>query len=85
MRLHPAASRIWKLSAETPARLVVFDTLGAPDGKRLMELSLKRRRSALDAFGKRAVQGQLIISPYTRDREQAKPWLMDFGRGRRTI
>ena len=47
-----------------------------------MELSLKRRRSALDAFGKKAaVQGQLIISPYTRDREQAKRWLNDFGRG----
>jgi ATP-dependent DNA ligase len=82
MRLHPAASRIWKLSIETPARLVLFDMLAAPDGKRLMELSLKRRRSALDAFGKKAaVPGQLIISPYTRDREQAKRWLMDFGRG----
>jgi ATP-dependent DNA ligase len=81
MRLHPAEIRIRKLSAETPARLVLFDMLAAPDGKRLMELSLKRRRSALEAFGKTAIQGQLIISPYTRDREQAKRWLMDFGRG----
>ena len=32
MRLHPAESRIRKLSIETPARLVVFDMLAAPDG-----------------------------------------------------
>ena len=32
MRLHPAASRIAKLSAETPAMLIVFDMLRTPDG-----------------------------------------------------
>src|SRR6185369_10973951 len=29
MRLHPAASRIARLAAETPARFVAFDLLGA--------------------------------------------------------
>ena len=32
MRLHPAESRIKKLSRETPARLVMFDILMAADG-----------------------------------------------------
>ena len=39
MRLHPAESRIRKLSAATPARLVLFDMLLQPDGA-----DLDRRR-----------------------------------------
>ena len=31
-RLHPAASRIRRLSIETPARLILFDMLIGPDG-----------------------------------------------------
>ena len=31
-RLHPAASRIRRLSQETPARLILFDMLVGPDG-----------------------------------------------------
>src|SRR5687768_4831109 len=34
MRLHPAESRIRKLAAETPARLVLFDCLVSTDGER---------------------------------------------------
>ena len=33
MRLHPAESRIRKLAAGTPARLMAFDMLLAPDGE----------------------------------------------------
>jgi ATP-dependent DNA ligase len=35
MRLHPAESRIKKLAAETPAVLILFDLLAAPDGESL--------------------------------------------------
>ena len=35
MRLHPAESRITKLSLATPARLIVFDLLASPDGRTL--------------------------------------------------
>ncbi|MDB5361535.1 MAG: ATP-dependent ligase LigC [Rhodospirillales bacterium] len=82
MRLHPAASRILKLSNETPARLVLFDMLVTPDGKQFLDEPLTARRKALDAFGKKhAMPGRLIISPFTRDLDQAKRWLDDFGEG----
>ena len=54
MRLHPAESRIRKLSTETPARLVLFDMLLAPDGANLTFLPLADRRGALEIFGRRA-------------------------------
>ena len=71
-RLHPAASRIRKLSQETPARLILFDMLVGPDGSRVEALPLTQRRSALEAFGeKAAVAGKLIVTPCTRDLAQA--------------
>ncbi|RWF05793.1 MAG: ATP-dependent DNA ligase, partial [Mesorhizobium sp.] len=50
MRLHPAESRIRKLSIETPARLILFDMLVAPGGKIMLERPLRARREALEAF-----------------------------------
>ena len=47
MRLHPAASRIARLAAETPALLIVFDALRTPDGD-LTERPLVERRAALE-------------------------------------
>ena len=82
MRLHPAESRIRKLSIETPARLVLFDMLVAPDGTRAMDELLPQRRRALEAFGRKAVKpGKLVISSYTRDRDEAQRWLSDFEQG----
>ncbi len=48
MRLHPAESRIRKLSAETPARLVLFDMLVSTDGVPLLDRPLAERREMLD-------------------------------------
>src|SRR6201987_1997504 len=48
-RLHPAVSRIRRLSEETPARLILFDMLVGPDGAQLAALPLPERRSALEA------------------------------------
>ncbi len=45
-RLHPAASRIAKLSRETPAQLVAFDCLAA-GGRALLDEPLPVRREAL--------------------------------------
>jgi ATP-dependent DNA ligase len=79
-RLHPAASRIRKLSQETPARLILFDMLVGPDGSQVEALPLTERRSALEAFGeKAAIAGKLIVTPCTRDLAQATEWLDDFG------
>ena len=78
-RLHPAASRIRRLSQETPARLILFDMLVSPDGSPVEALPLTQRRSALEAFGeKAAIAGKLIVTPCTRDLAQAKEWLDDF-------
>ena len=78
-RLHPAASRIRRLSQETPARLILFDMLVGPDGSPVKALPLTQRRSALEAFGeKAAIAGKLIVTPCTRDLAQAKEWLDDF-------
>ena len=82
MRLHPAASRIRKLAAETPARLMLFDMLAAPGGASLIEAPLSRRRAALEAFVAQAgVAGRLMISPCTRDRDAAARWLGEAGQG----
>jgi ATP-dependent DNA ligase len=80
-RLHPAASRIHRLSLETPARLILFDMLVGPDGSPVGALPLAERRSALETFGeKAAIAGKLIVTPCTRDLGQATQWLDDFYR-----
>lgn len=80
MRLHPAESRICKLSIETPARLVLFDMLIAPDGTRVMDLPLMTRRQALEDFANKAGD-KVVVSPCTRKPSQAKTWLTQAGEG----
>jgi ATP-dependent DNA ligase len=76
MRLHPAASRIAKLSRETPAQLMVFDCLQL-GAKSLIEASLSRRREQLEAFAAKAPG--LRLSPITFDRTVAEAWLERSG------
>ena len=52
-RIHPAASRVLKLSKETPAKLIVFDLLVDDGGKALVELPLAKRRPKLESFAKK--------------------------------
>jgi ATP-dependent DNA ligase len=78
LRLHPAESRVRKLSAETPADLMLFDLLEL-GGKSLLGQSLAQRRAALEKFfAKNAVPG-LQLSPVTTDREVALGWLERSG------
>jgi ATP-dependent DNA ligase len=84
MRIHPAASRIKKLSQETPAKIIVFDLLVDDRGKSLVELTLEKRRKKLDAFAKkyfaRDSKNQSIeLSPCTDDLRIAKDWLAGAG------
>ena len=69
MRLHPAESRIRKLSIETPARYIVFDVL-LWRGEPLHERPLRERRADLV----RLVEG-FDISPASTDLELARTWL----------
>ncbi|QKC98302.1 ATP-dependent DNA ligase [Mesorhizobium sp. NZP2298] len=80
MRLHPAESRIRKLSVETPAKLILFDMLASPDAS-LMRQPLSARREALDAFVKSAGHPDLELSPCTRDLTTATEWLGESGHG----
>jgi ATP-dependent DNA ligase len=78
-RLHPAESRIRKLSAETPALLVVFDLLIAPGGKVLTQQPLHARRSALEKFFAAQSSPTLRLSPTTHDPKVARNWLSYAG------
>ncbi len=49
-RIHPAASRVTRLAAETPAMYVVFDLLADERGRSLVDKPLKERRPLLEAF-----------------------------------
>lgn len=76
MRLHPAESRIRKLAAATPARLVLFDLLVAPEGEVLTGEPFDKRRRALVAFGEMAERpGELIITPASQRIVRAREWL----------
>src|SRR5436305_1365963 len=50
MRIHPAASRVQKLSREHPALYIVFDLLVDERGKSLVDALLSQRRVALERF-----------------------------------
>jgi ATP-dependent DNA ligase len=76
MRLHPAESRIKKLSRETPAIFIVFDLLIAPGDQSLIDRPLKERRIALESFFDALESlSSLRLSPYTRQRSTADSWL----------
>jgi ATP-dependent DNA ligase len=77
MRLHPAASRVRKLAAEAPARLMLFDCLW--HGEALAHRPLDDRRAALEAFHAKHGSAALNLSPRTCALETARRWLADTG------
>lgn len=78
-RIHPAASRIKKLSAETPGVYVVFDLLVDARGKLLADSPLRERRPELNAFAAsyfdELSQPFMRLSPYSDDIRSARDWL----------
>jgi ATP-dependent DNA ligase len=83
LRIHPAASRITKLAAESPASLIVFDLLVDAKGKSLVSLPLSERRAALEAFVAAEVPPGLRIrlSPATTKMATVKRWFRSVGGG----
>jgi ATP-dependent DNA ligase len=75
-RLHPAASRVAKLSKETPASFVAFDLLAA-GGRSTMELPQAERRIRLERL-LGSVPKPIHLTPVTRDRAVAQDWLQRF-------
>jgi ATP-dependent DNA ligase len=82
-RIHPAASRIEKLSRETPALLLVFDLLAMARDKKLSAKPLRQRRPALEAFAKTHFKSHATfrLSPATTSFATAKNWLARAGGG----
>jgi ATP-dependent DNA ligase len=76
MRLHPAASRVTKLSKETPAQFVAFDLL-AVDGQDIRAETQDARRTKLEALFA-GLEAPLHVTPVTRDRTVAAEWLQRF-------
>ena len=72
LRLHPAESRIRKLSAEIPSDFVVFDVL-LWDGDPVHQRSLEERRAELERIG-----DGFHLSPTTADSDDAQQWLDSF-------
>ncbi len=69
-RVHPAASRVARLSEETPAVYVAFDLLAREDDV-LLELPYAQRRAALEAF----VTAPIELTPMVLSAAEAQPWL----------
>ena len=76
LRLHPAASRVAKLSRAIPASFVAFDLL-AVDGENIMAAPQHERRRRLEALLEQAGP-PLYLTPVTRDRDVAARWLDEF-------
>jgi ATP-dependent DNA ligase len=69
-RLHPAASRVERLRAETPAVLVAFDLL-AVGAETLLERPFRERRARLAQL----VAAPVLLTPATEDPDAAARWL----------
>jgi len=76
LRLHPAASRVAKLAAQTPSSFIAFDAL-AIGARNLMSAPQVERRAALEKL-LRTVHAPVYLTPVTRDRATALDWLSRF-------
>jgi ATP-dependent DNA ligase len=81
LRLHPAASRVKKLVAATPAIYLIFDLLADERGRSLLQKPLSERRPALDAFAAANLAGSesFRLSPATLELKEARSWLGSVG------
>jgi len=80
-RIHPAASRVTKLSQSTPAQFIVFDLLVDEAGEPLYESPLSQRRQKLESFAKKhlAKNERIKLSPKTDNIAIAREWLATTG------
>jgi len=74
-RIHPAASRIERLAAETPAAFVAFDLLAVEDRSLLDDTMADRRAALVDALVPNA---SVHLTPASTDRAVADDWFHRF-------
>jgi ATP-dependent DNA ligase len=82
LRIHPAASRIRRLSQEIPSTYMAFDLLVDEKGKSLVNEPLERRREQLEKFfaalassGHASSGARVKLSPASRDPSEADRWM----------
>jgi ATP-dependent DNA ligase len=74
-RIHPAASRVQRLAAETPASFVAFDLLALDDRDLLAEPLAERHRLLVEHL---RPAGPVHLTPSTTDPAQAAEWFSTF-------
>jgi len=81
-RIHPAESRVVKLSQETPAWFLAFDLLVDARGTALIDRPLHERREKLEAlFATLADHASIYLSPATTSHATAERWIRELGAG----
>lgn len=75
MRLHPAASRVARLAAETPSTVILFDILasGVQD-LRGSPLSERRQRLEADVMP----NARVALTPHTSDVDEGRDWFTRY-------
>ena len=76
LRIHPAASRVKLLAAQSPASFVAWDLLAVGD-EDLRDVALAERRQRLEQALAKATP-PVHLSPATRDRSLAEDWFRRF-------
>ena len=82
-RIHPAESRIRKLSVETAAQLIVFDLIVDDEGNSLADIPLEQRRELLEEFQKSFLRrnGTIRLTPATTELKTVRKWFKQVGGG----
>jgi ATP-dependent DNA ligase len=74
-RIHPAASRVTTLSAQTPAHFIGFDALAVGDTSLMEEPFRTRRRALIDAVDEKQ---WCHVTRTTEDPQSGARWLEEF-------
>ena len=79
-RIHPAESRVQKLSKSHPVQFVAFDILAGNGKSSWMEVLFESRRQALEEFAASQFEanGMLRLSPATSEVATARHWLKEL-------
>ena len=75
-RIHPAESRVRKLSQETPASFIAFDLLAVGDDDLMARPFLERRARLEQALA--SVGPSVHLTPLTRSVDEARDWFTRF-------
>jgi ATP-dependent DNA ligase len=79
-RIHPAASRIQRLSKETPAKYLCFDLLVDAEARDLTREPLRDRKIQLEEFSRRVLtrNKSIEVPPWSRELKDAEKWLHEL-------